>query len=98
MTLEKTYDSHHQVSHSQCPIPIATEILKGRFGQAVTISGRLQYHAFISTQDRKLLMKKFSFSEKFDIFPKGQKKEPQKRPAKLPSKAEQISRKHNFTK
>ena len=38
---------------------IANEILKGRFDQAVTIPGTLQYHAFISTQDRKLSMKKF---------------------------------------
>ena len=37
---------------------IATKILKGRFDQAVTILGTLQYHVFISTQDRKLLMKK----------------------------------------
>ena len=28
---------------------IAAEILKGRFYQAVTIPGTLQYHAFIST-------------------------------------------------
>ena len=34
--------------------PIATEILKGRFDQAVTIPGTLQYHAFISIQERKL--------------------------------------------
>ena len=53
---------------------IATEILKGRFNQPITIPGTLQYHAFISTQDRKLLMKKFSFFEKYDIFPKGQKR------------------------
>ena len=32
----------------------ATEILKGRFDQAVTIPGTLQYHALISTRDRKL--------------------------------------------
>ena len=37
---------------------IATEILKGRFDQAVTIPGTLKYHALISTRDRKLLMKK----------------------------------------
>ena len=74
---------------------IATEILKGQFDQAVTILGTLQYHAFISTQDRKLLMNNFSFSEKYVIFPKGQKKKPQKRPAKLPSKAKKIVKKHN---
>ena len=32
-------------------------------------------------------MKKFSSSEKYDIFPKGQKKKPQKWHAKLPPKA-----------
>ena len=77
---------------------IATEILKRRFDQAVTISSRLQYHAFISTHDRKLLMKKFSSSEKYDIFPKGQKKKPQKRTAKLPPEAKKIAKKHNSTK
>ena len=77
---------------------IATEILKGRFDQAVTIPDTLQYHAFISTQDRKLFMKTFSSSEKYDIFLKGQKKKPQKRPAKLPPKAKKIAKKHNPTK
>ena len=71
---------------------IATEILKGRFDQAVTIPGTLQYHAFIFTQDRKLLMKKFSSSEKYDIFPKSQKMKPQKRPAKLPPKTKKSPR------
>ena len=46
----------------------------------------------------KLLMKKFSSSEKYDIFPKGQKTKPQKRPAKLPPKAKKIAKKHNSTK
>ena len=55
---------------------IATEILKGRFDQAVTIPATLRYHAFISTQDRKLLTIKFSSSEKYDIFPKSQQKKP----------------------
>ena len=52
----------------------------------------------ISTQDRKLLMKKFLSSEKYDIFPKGHKKKPQKRPAKIPPKAKKIAKKHNSTK
>ena len=65
---------------------------------AITVPGALQYHAFISTQDRKLLMKKFSSSEKYDIFPKGQKKKPHKRPAKFPPKAKKIAKKHNSTK
>ena len=77
---------------------IDTEILKGRFDQAVTIPGTQQYHAFISTQDRKHLMKKFLSSEKYDIFPKCQKKEPQKRPAKLSPKAKKIAKKHNPAK
>ena len=76
---------------------ITTEILKGRFDQAVKIPGTLQYHAFIYTQDRKLLMKKFSSSEKYDIFPKGQKKKPQKSPAKSPPEARKIAKKHNST-
>ena len=77
---------------------IATKILKGRFDQSVTIPGTLQYHALISTQDRKLLMKKIPSSEEYDIFPKGRKNEPQKRPAKLPPKAKKIAKKHNSTK
>ena len=77
---------------------IAAEILNGRFDQAVTIPDTLQYHAFISTQDRKLLMKNFSSSEKYDIFPKGQKKKSQKRATKLPPKAKKIVKKHNYTK
>ena len=46
----------------------------------------------------KLLIKKFSSSEKYDIFPKGQKNKPQKRPVKLPPKAKKIAKKHNSTK
>ena len=77
---------------------IATKILKGRFDQAVTNPDTLQYHAFISIQDRKLLKEKFSSSEKYDIFPKGHKKKPQKRPAKLRQKAKKIAKKYNSTK
>ena len=77
---------------------IATEILKERFDQAVTIPGTLQYYAFISTQYRKLLLKKFSSSEKYGIFPKGQKKKPQKKPAKLLLKPKKIAKKPNSTK
>ena len=73
-------------------------MLKGRFDQAVTIPGTLQYHAFISTQDRKFLMKKFSSSEKYKTFPKGQKKKPQKRAAKLLPKAKKLAKKHNSKK
>ena len=36
--------------------------------------------------------------EKYDIFPKGQKKKPQKRHVKLPPKAKKIAKKHNSTK
>ena len=43
-------------------------------------------------------MKKFSPSEKYDIFPNGQKRKPQKRPGKLPPKAKKIAKKHNSTK
>ena len=67
---------------------IATEILKGRFDQAVTIPGTLQYHAFISTFH---LLKSMTFSQKA-------KKKPQKRPTKLPPKAKKIARKPNSTK
>ena len=77
---------------------VATEILSGRFDQAVTIPGTLQDHAFISTQDGKLLMKKFSSYEKYEIFPKGQKEKPQKRPTKLPPKPKKVATKYNFTK
>ena len=41
----------------------------------------------------KLLMKKFSSSKKYDIFPKCQTRKPQKRPAKLPPKAKKIAKK-----
>ena len=84
-------------SSKEC-YPIATEILKGQFDQAVTIPGTLQYHAFITTQHRKFLMKKFSCSQKYDIYPRGEKKKPQKRPAKLPTKAKKIAKKHKSTK
>ena len=50
--------------------------------------GTLQYHAFISTQDRKLLMKNFSSSEKYDIFPKGQKKQTAEEVREITSKSE----------
>ena len=55
---------------------LATELLKARFEKAVTIPGTLQYHAFISTQDGKLQLKKFSSSEKYEIFSNGKKQKP----------------------
>ena len=75
---------------------IATEILERRFDQAVMIPGTLQYQAFISTQAGKLLIKKFSCSEKYDIFPKGQKKKPQKRPHEITSKSEKNRQETQF--
>ena len=73
---------------------LATELLKARFEKAVTIPGTLQYHAFIPTQDGKLQLKKFSFSEKWEIFSNGKKQKPQKRPAKKTT-VETIAKKSN---
>ena len=43
-------------------------------------------------------MKKFSSSEKYDIFPKGQKKRPQKKPTKLRTKAKKNRQETQFYK
>ncbi|KAJ8665953.1 hypothetical protein QAD02_007615 [Eretmocerus hayati] len=47
--------------------------LQSRFEDAEVVPGTLQYHAFISTPDRKLQCKKFSPSVKSDLSPKGKR-------------------------
>ncbi|KYN27624.1 hypothetical protein ALC57_02985 [Trachymyrmex cornetzi] len=64
----------------------ASEFLKTRFENAVTIPGTLHYHAVIPSQDGKLHLKKFSNSPLYDVFPKNQKRISQCKTLKYTSK------------
>lgn len=44
-------------------------ILKPRLDNAITIKGTLQYHAFVPSDDGRIILKKFSSSKDFDYFP-----------------------------
>ena len=61
---------------------LTTELLKCRFNKDIAKAGKLQYHAFIPSQDEKVQLKMILLSEEHDIFSTGKKHKPWKRRAK----------------
>lgn len=51
--------------HAAC-----AEELKIRFASSKTVPGTLKYYCFIPTKDSTLILKKYSASSKYDVFPK----------------------------
>ena len=50
------------------------EVLKNRFAQALTVPQTQKYHSVIPTDDKTLILKRYSSATEYDVFPKNKAK------------------------